>query len=125
MNSPVRSLKPVAPTTLDGRLEDAISIRQKVHTLPEETGLSVFGTVMDLLTSRMARLYIGRVNEVVEQCFKFYSEDEKFIYLNYLAHLGCIEEVKQILDSIMKRPGITDDDNEFHAYFYAQWQKPL
>jgi tetratricopeptide (TPR) repeat protein len=107
--------------TLDGRLEDAISIGQKGHALSDDTGLSVFGTVMDLLTTRTARIYVGRVNEVVELCSELYSEDRKFMYVNYLAHLGHTEEVNQILDSIMKRPGITADDNEFHAYFYVQW----
>jgi tetratricopeptide (TPR) repeat protein len=106
----------------DGRLEEAVALGRRAHDLGDELGLSLFGIIVDLLTSRIPKLYLGKIDEIVHLLADFYTESEKHLYLNFLAHAGQLEEVTEILEkSIIKCQGIASADSEFHAYLYIFW----
>jgi tetratricopeptide (TPR) repeat protein len=106
----------------DGRLEEAVALGRRAHDLGDELGLSIFGIIADLLTSRIPKLYLGKIDEIVHLLADFYTESEKHLYLNFLAHAGQLEEVTEILEkSIIKCQGIASADSEFHAYLYIFW----
>ena len=100
--------------TLDGRLEDAVEITDRIETRAEELGLSEYARGM--VETRIRPLFhLGKANEDFQRSLELAADDYSKAFC--LAHLGRNDEVAAILEQlVVARPGIGSAEDETAAW---------
>jgi tetratricopeptide (TPR) repeat protein len=95
--------------TMDGRMEDAVTIGQNILTRGEQLGPAQFAAVLFSWSTYMAMLHLGRLDEI-PQLLRLTSPFFQTI-------IGQDEEgVKGLEQWVVARPGIGSADDETPAY---------
>ena len=102
-----------ALATLDGRLEDAVEIANRIQARCDELGLAEFAFLLVHIAAGRALLYLGRADEVP---VRVGASDDPFAQWSNvirLAYLGQKAEVVEILEGdVVARPGFGSTDDE-------------
>jgi tetratricopeptide (TPR) repeat protein len=99
--------------TLDGNLQDAVTVGQNILKQGEQLGLAQFANLMGLLGSYMALLHLGRLNEIPQML----KDDPFAAFPSVHANIVKDAEAVRILEQyVLDRPGIESGDDETWAF---------
>ncbi|UCC17790.1 MAG: hypothetical protein JSU58_04365, partial [Dehalococcoidales bacterium] len=106
--------------TLDGRLEEAVEISQKMQSSGEEVGLSEFATAAAAYFNLTPYIHTGKFEEAYRLAKLLPPVPSMVASVFCLAHMGRKEEANQILEELVVEPSVAEtEDKETPAYILA------
>jgi tetratricopeptide (TPR) repeat protein/archaellum biogenesis ATPase FlaH len=87
--------------TMDGRLEEAVKIGQRVRDIYQETGLEIYRIVLEGIASGPARLLLGKAEELLAS-YSSSGLGDAFAFVFILAMLGHHKEATAALDRYLE-----------------------
>jgi len=100
---------------LDGRLEDAVKIGQRMGIRGEELGITEFSKLYEMLVNYTPLLYLGRIDELLTE-WNEYVKGQIGVTATILAHAGRDAEVTEILEKwVIARPGFGTAQDMFRS----------
>jgi tetratricopeptide (TPR) repeat protein len=102
--------------TVDGRLEEAVKIGQRVRDIYQEMGLEINAAVIEGVASGAARLFTGKAEGLLALYGSMSLENAPW-YAFILANLGRHQNTRALLDSYLTIYGDIDQD----AYMTCCW----
>jgi tetratricopeptide (TPR) repeat protein/archaellum biogenesis ATPase FlaH len=105
-----------ALAAMDGRLEESLKIGQRARALFQETGLDIYGAVIEGMASGLARVLMGKGDELLTLYDTIGIEGSTW-YVFILASLGHTNEATALLDRYLTAFEGTDPDE----YMVSCW----
>jgi DNA-binding CsgD family transcriptional regulator len=92
--------------TMDGRLDEAVTVAERIAARGEELGLPDAARVLRCQAGTRALLWLGRADEALRFALPV-------VHITCLAHAGRMTEATTLLDErVVRRPGVATDADE-------------
>jgi tetratricopeptide (TPR) repeat protein len=106
-----------ALAAMDGRLDEALTIGKRARALFQETGLDIYGAVIEGMASGLARMFMGKGDELLTLYGTIGMENSSW-YAFILASLGHTSDAIALLDRYLTVfEGIDPDEYMVSCWF--------